>query len=164
MKLHFILLMTLTAVWMVSCANDSKKPAKANAPVQSAVATGVVHHYICPKNCEGSGSGDPGACPVCGSELLHNDAFHNQGNNNTGGTTNLNNLNGPQNPQIQQQQPAITPIDMTAQQPSPEATPAQNAAGVYHYICSRGCAGGSGTAGNCATCGNPLAHNAAYHQ
>lgn len=41
--------------------------------------------------------------------------------------------------------------------------PAQNAAGVWHYTCSQGCAGGSGAAGVCAICGNALAHNAAYH-
>lgn len=41
--------------------------------------------------------------------------------------------------------------------------PAQNAEGVWHYICSKGCAGGAGAAGSCATCGSPLAHNAAYH-
>ena len=41
--------------------------------------------------------------------------------------------------------------------------PAQNAVGVWHYTCSKGCAGGAGSAGNCATCGNRLAHNQAYH-
>ncbi|MEM1120036.1 MAG: hypothetical protein AAGJ18_06275 [Bacteroidota bacterium] len=41
--------------------------------------------------------------------------------------------------------------------------PAQNANGIWHYICSAGCAGGAGSAGNCATCGGALAHNAAYH-
>lgn len=41
--------------------------------------------------------------------------------------------------------------------------PAQNAAGVWHYTCSKGCAGGAGDAVNCNTCGNLLIHNAAYH-
>lgn len=48
----------------------------------------------------------------------------------------------------------------------PNATtpePAQNADGVWHYTCSKGCAGGAGSAGNCATCGGPLTHNQAYH-
>jgi hypothetical protein len=41
--------------------------------------------------------------------------------------------------------------------------PAQNAAGVWHYTCPKGCAGGGGSAVACATCGTTLAHNAAYH-
>lgn len=41
--------------------------------------------------------------------------------------------------------------------------PAQNADGVWHYTCSQGCAGGAGSAVNCATCNNLLVHNAAYH-
>ncbi len=45
------------------------------------------------------------------------------------------------------------------------ATPesSQNAGGVWHYTCSKGCAGGAGSAVNCDTCGGPLAHNQAYH-
>ena len=46
--------------------------------------------------------------------------------------------------------------------PPPPAS-AQNAAGVFHYTCSAGCAGGSGAQGNCASCGNALVHNTAYH-
>lgn len=38
-----------------------------------------------------------------------------------------------------------------------------NAQGVYHYTCSNGCAGGAASAGDCANCGNKLAHNQAYH-
>ena len=43
------------------------------------------------------------------------------------------------------------------------AEAAQNTAGVFHYTCSNGCAGGSASAGNCAICGNTLSHNQAYH-
>ena len=41
--------------------------------------------------------------------------------------------------------------------------PAQNTAGVWHYTCANGCAGGGGAAGACSNCGNALAHNQAYH-
>jgi hypothetical protein len=41
--------------------------------------------------------------------------------------------------------------------------PAQNATGVWHYTCPKGCAGGGGSATACAKCGTTLAHNAAYH-
>lgn len=106
----------------------------------SAAPGGQVAHYICPNNCANSGADQAGNCPVCGTQLLHNQAYHNQANPSTNITT---------TPQIQQQQ----------QQPSP----AQNAAGEYHYVCADGHAGGSGTAGACATCGKTLIHNAAYH-
>ncbi len=39
----------------------------------------------------------------------------------------------------------------------------QNAEGVWHYTCSKGCVGGSGAVGNCGTCGGALAHNKAFH-
>lgn len=45
----------------------------------------------------------------------------------------------------------------------PTTEPAQNAEGVWHYTCGKGCAGGAGAAGACATCGGTLAHNSAYH-
>ncbi len=103
---------------------------------------GVVHHYICPDNCAGSGGPSIGNCPVCGKEYLHNQAWHTQ------------------NQGAQQTQ------TFDATQPDMQITPpaATNAAGVYHYICEKGCPGGSGGAGTCATCGGPLMHNAAYHQ
>ena len=41
--------------------------------------------------------------------------------------------------------------------------PPQNAAGVWHYTCANGCAGGAGSAQACAVCGSTLAHNQAYH-
>lgn len=47
------------------------------------------------------------------------------------------------------------------QQPMPE--PPQNAAGVWHYTCPKGCAGGAGSAVACSQCGSTLAHNQAYH-
>jgi len=51
---------------------------------------------------------------------------------------------------------AITPKPATLETP-------QNARGVWHYTCSKGCSGGAGSAINCNTCGSLLAHNSAYH-
>lgn len=48
--------------------------------------------------------------------------------------------------------------------PAATTEPAQNAAGVWHYTCPNGCAGGAGSATACAKCGSTLAHNQAYHQ
>jgi hypothetical protein len=47
--------------------------------------------------------------------------------------------------------------------PAPKAEPPQNAKGVWHYTCSKGCAGGGGSAAPCAKCGTVLAHNTKYH-
>lgn len=43
-----------------------------------------------------------------------------------------------------------------------QSTAAQNAAGEWHYTCPNGHPG-SGTAGNCASCGTALVHNQAFH-
>ena len=54
--------------------------------------------------------------------------------------------------------PAVaTPGDpVVVSVPTPTAEPAQNAAGVWHYTCPAGCAGGSGASGTCAKCGQKL--------
>lgn len=57
------------------------------------------------------------------------------------------------------------PPGNVVQQQQPRAPePPQNAKGVWHYICSTGCAGGAGSAMPCKSCGKTLAHNQAYHQ
>lgn len=63
--------------------------------------------------------------------------------------------------QIQQGQPAAADPAAAPNPATPE--PAQNAAGVWHYTCPKGCEGGAGSAVACAKCGTTLAHNAAYH-
>lgn len=116
-------------------ARDSLNVPETVTPVTPALqAGGSVAHYTCPNNCEGSGGAAQGNCPVCGTAYVHNQAFHSQ--------------------------PAATGTPAT---PATPAGSAQNASGVYHYICSSGCAGGSGTQGSCATCGNALVHNQAFH-
>jgi hypothetical protein len=156
MKLFISLLFfTATSLVVISCggnesdsvrdaARQSIEPEPVQAPVQSSAANpgdlvpiGSVRHYICPNNCEGSGGSSAGNCPVCGTEYVHNAAYHAQGAPGAGQTPNV---------------------------PAPAATPAQNAAGVYHYICNNGCEGGGGSAGACAVCGAQLVHNQAYHQ
>lgn len=47
--------------------------------------------------------------------------------------------------------------------PPTTAEPAQNAKGVWHYTCPKGCAGGAGAASPCPKCGTTLTHNQAYH-
>ncbi|MBV1924455.1 MAG: hypothetical protein KUG68_10560 [Flavobacteriaceae bacterium] len=98
--------------------------------------TGKVWHYTCSKGCEG-GSAAVGNCGNCGSLLAHNAAFHANDNKTPNASPLIN--------------PAVT-------------NSGQNAAGVWHYACGSGCAGGSGTAGACGSCGSALNHNQAYHQ
>lgn len=99
-----------------------------------------VWHYTCNAGCAG-GAGAAGTCATCGGALAHNSAYHGNTNNTTPPATNM-------------MTPPATP---------PTAEPAQNAAGVWHYTCGKGCAGGAGAAGTCGTCGGTLAHNSAYH-
>ena len=98
-------------------------------------------HFFCPKHCEGSGGAEAGKCPVCGSDYVHNDAFH----------------KGSPAPEPQMK------IDPVTQMAVPTHTEAQNANGVYHFICPKGDPGGAGVAGNCPKCGTPLEHNQAFH-
>ena len=124
--------------------NVSSSPTQPNAatpnpatpePAQNAAG---VWHYTCNAGCAG-GAGAAGTCGTCGGALAHNQVYHPNNNNNSTPTT----INSP-----------ITP---------PAAEPAQNTAGVWHYTCSTGCAGGGGATGTCGTCGGTLAHNSAYH-
>ncbi len=124
---------------MPSPAPNPAATPPATEPAQN--ATGV-WHYTCSKGCAG-GSGTATACAKCGTTLVHNTSYHPP--KPTPAATNT---------------PAGAPGTTTP--PKPE--PAQNTAGVWHYTCSGGCAGGAGTAADCSKCGKKLTHNATYHQ
>lgn len=147
-SLKFIFLFAFAAL-VVACSNDNSgeqlgpPPAPINpnalnntsAPSSTTGAVAGVQHYTCPNNCEGSGGDTQGTCPVCGTAYLHNQAYHAQN---------------------AAQQPITPPANQST-------TPAATTAGVFHYTCPNGCAGGAGTAQACATCGTMLAHNQAFH-
>ncbi len=103
-----------------------------------------VWHYTCSKGCAG-GAGAAGTCATCGGPLAHNSAYHPPKTNTT------------------PTPPSGAPF-ATSPPATKKAEPAQNAAGVWHYTCAKGCAGGAGAAGTCGTCGGALAHNKAYHE
>ncbi len=124
-------------------------PASTTPGAPPAVNTSGVQHYICPNNCAGSGGPSAGTCPVCGSAYEHNQAYH----NTPASTQPVTTINPDGTPA--ESPGAITPPASTS--------PAQNAAGVYHYTCAKGCEGGAGSAVACATCGETLVHNQAYH-
>lgn len=75
-------------------------------------------------------------------------------------------------PEATTTQPAATPAPVDANVPAnftpttaPQSSePPQNAKGVWHFTCPKGCPGGGGGATACAKCGTTMVHNAAYHQ
>ena len=120
----------------------------AGMPASGGQATsGTEAHYKCTTaGCTGSGAAQ-GKCPVCGADLVHNQAFHAQSAGTPGST-----------PDKALQ---VTPQGTTAT-PPPTTAVAQNAKGEYHYKCAKGHPGAA-NAGNCGTCGEPLTHNQAFH-
>ena len=133
-----------------------------STPLTASAPGGAVFHYICPKNCPGSGAGAAGTCPVCGTAYVHNQAYHSQAQPGAASPT------GETTPDGRQIEKMIVPGSTTPAAPGSTTAappePAQNAAGVWHYTCPKGCAGGAGSAVACGTCGTTLAHNTAYHQ
>lgn len=115
-------------------------------PASPASNAAGVFHYTCSNGCAG-GAGAAGACATCGAQLAHNQAYHDTPAGAPATTTTTT--------------PNVTSTQITP--PTNTPSPAQNAAGVYHYTCSAGCAGGAGAAGTCSNCGGQLAHNQAYH-
>ncbi len=161
----FAFLVLCIALPFTSCNDDAKSkaqqeareslpetnPSTTAAPPAStdpaaAAAANPEPHYKCPNNCVGGTGAAAGNCPACGTAMAHNQAFHNATNAISPEITTDGNTST-----------TITPP------PTQEAAPAQNAAGVYHYTCAKGCAGGAAGAGNCASCGGALSHNQAYH-
>ncbi|REJ81940.1 MAG: hypothetical protein DWQ44_13570 [Bacteroidetes bacterium] len=108
---------------------------------------GKVHHYICPNNCANSGSESGGKCKVCGTELSHNQAFHDQPQNQATPTV---------QPQINPAPAQPNPIQITP--PAPQGKP-----GVFHYICPDNDGGGADAMGKCSKCGKDLVHNDKFH-
>lgn len=142
-----------------AASDATATPATTPEPAQNAAG---VWHYTCSNGCSG-GAGSAVACATCGSTLVHNQAYHSNTGTTTppptttpsiGATSSANNvLTAPAAPGAALPPPITPPVN----------EPPQNAAGVWHYTCSNGCAGGAGSAVACATCGSTLAHNQAYH-
>jgi len=158
MNFKICAILLITAIIM-SCDAKPDRPApildtsriqaanQAAASVAGAAISGV-QHYFCANNCEGSGGDAAGACPVCGTEYSHNQAWHDQQPAPAPTITTSGNTPGAAG--------ALPPTNAV-----PE--PAQNAAGVWHYTCPSGHAGGAGSAIGCSVCGTTLVHNQDYH-
>ncbi|MBL7928070.1 MAG: hypothetical protein JNL47_01165 [Bacteroidia bacterium] len=138
---------------MVQPQGEVSNPATTAQVPAPASPANALFHYICPNRCAGGGSEGQGKCPVCKTDLIHNDAFHQAQQQQP-------QLNvQPQNNQIQ----LNTANQMQQQQPPAPESP-QNAKGVWHYTCPKGCAGGGGQAIACANCGTQMEHNQKYHE
>lgn len=149
-------LFLLAASFLLVCCYESKPapkyPIEGAVDLSQPVSAGVnssVKHYICSNNCANSGGDGEGTCPVCGNAYVHNTAYHN-------------NAATPPTPGANPTTTESTTSQVSLSDPN-STEPAQNAAGVWHYTCAKGCEGGGGAVGSCAKCGGALAHNAGYH-
>jgi len=126
--------------------STSVTPPTTSEPAQNAAG---VWHYTCPNGCAG-GAGSAVPCSTCGTTLAHNTEYHNSTTSTTATTTT------PTPGTVTTTPPTTTPPKTTE--------PAQNAAGVWHYTCPNGCAGGGASATACGSCGTTLVHNSDYHK
>ena len=184
------IIIALTVVFLCSCGNAPERPDPildenyVPTPVQGTAATTTgqtpppataepaqnaagVWHYTCTDGHPG-GAGSAVPCATCGKTLVHNQTYH---SNNTQPTpvSAPGTMGAAGQPNISLGDGAsIAPMGGAPSAPAPAAAkapePAQNAAGVWHYTCSNGCAGGAGSAVACATCSSTLVHNQTYHQ
>lgn len=141
-----ILPFVLLSVFLISCGNDkpsdrysNSKDTENSQQLDNSQASSTVFHYTCPNGHPGSEAA--GTCVVCGTELAHNDAYHNT-----------------------QQPPQQPPLQTSPAIQNQAAGGGQNAAGVYHYVCPAGHSGGAATGGTCSECGQALVHNDAFHK
>ena len=134
----FQIILVLIAAITISC--QEKKPEI--KPIEKKI-TAKVAHYICANKCKNSGGDVAGNCPTCNTPYTHNLAFHNDDFLKNG--------------------PLKVPKTNLGTPTNTAASPAQNALGVFHYTCTKGCYGGAGTTSKCTSCGSDLAHNQAYH-
>ena len=67
-KLVFILVISITAIGFASCSENTKNVTSDTEIVDKEHNS----KYICPMYCEGSGSTEPGDCPVCHMHYVEN--------------------------------------------------------------------------------------------
>lgn len=71
---------------LISCGGD--KPAETTTTVtEQAAVINTTSAYICPMNCENSGSDKPGVCSVCGMDLVSNPNFKGSATDSTAAQT-----------------------------------------------------------------------------
>ncbi len=76
MKTDFFKILALSLVFsLVACGEGSTAAdQKTEEPTEQAEqGKEYTSKYICPMHCEGSGSEEPGKCPVCGMDYVLNE-------------------------------------------------------------------------------------------
>lgn len=74
--IKIVLLLLSISVVGVAVSSCGNKAAKADTEKQGKEYTSA---YICPMHCEGSGSAEPGTCPVCGMDYEKNEKHSEDG-------------------------------------------------------------------------------------
>ena len=74
----FAFILITGSIFMTSCGNDTKKEVEMENVDKSGPE--YTSAFVCPMHCVGSGSDEPGTCPVCNMEYVENkDAAHDHG-------------------------------------------------------------------------------------
>lgn len=74
----FVLAISGFGVSISSCGNSGKKEKTEQQGKEYTSA------YVCPMHCEGSGSDEPGKCPVCGMDYVKNEDHTEDGHEHEG--------------------------------------------------------------------------------
>lgn len=139
--MRFKLALITIIIFSLNSCIERGKPVEKKDNKQEKSKKSKIAHYMCPNG--HAGADQQGKCTECGAVLIHNQAYHG--------------LNIPQNG-------INDPFGGSNNSNTSNPAPAQNQYGDYHYICPNGHPGGSGTAGECATCSAKLTHNQNYHK
>lgn len=66
-------LLLATTLTITACGNEGGDTATEETEAAAEQGPEYTSAYICPMHCEGSGSDEPGKCPVCGMDYVAND-------------------------------------------------------------------------------------------
>lgn len=68
---------SIVAISVASCSSNSSNSTEQQGKEYTSA-------YVCPMHCEGSGSDEPGTCPVCGMDYVKNENHKADGHKHDG--------------------------------------------------------------------------------
>ena len=71
-SIKYLPALIIAAGMFVACGGGENKETTTETPTEQIAMVDTVHAYVCPMNCEDSGSMEPGVCKVCGMYLVKN--------------------------------------------------------------------------------------------
>lgn len=71
--LKYLLIIVTLALFAISISSCGGKSAHSHADGTAEMGKEYTSAYICPMHCDGSGSDQPGQCPVCGMDYEKNE-------------------------------------------------------------------------------------------